>query len=78
MQQCPFPPQLFLARHTLHALVAIYFLVFLPLWCLKREAESNVLRFSLVLLLFVCFLLLQKVSKGTPNLRKTEAKGKAT
>jgi len=61
----------------LYCLVAFSFLEFLrggP----KGGGKSNVLGMPLFLLLFLVFLLFQKVSKGTPNLREKEGKGKAT
>jgi len=43
----------------------------------KGGGKSNVLGIHLFLLLFLVFLLFLKVPKGTQNLRKFEAKGKA-
>jgi len=59
-------------------LVAFSFLVFLCGGSPKGEGKSNVLGIPLFLLLFLVFLLLLKVPKGTPNLRKIERKGKAS
>jgi len=44
----------------------------------KGEGKSNVLGIPLFLLLFLIFLLLLKVPKGRPYLRKIEGKGKAS
>jgi len=55
-----------------------------PFWCsfvggLQKEKENPMFCEILVfLLLFLVFLLLLKVPKGTPNLRKFEGKGKAS
>jgi len=57
-------------------LVAFSFLVFPPKGCQKRERKSNV--FLLFLSIFLHLLLLQKVSKATPNLRNSWGTGKAS